>query len=450
MPSRSATELLWIARKEFRELTASRSYWLLLLVVGALVGHAFMTSTDLYAEVSGIAGGPAALSAGLRPLEGILVPTFGAYDLAATLLFPFVVIRLVAAERQTGALLFTLQAPTPLAATIVAKGVALLVSWFVAMFAGLLALGLWRGMGGHLYAPETWTVLLGYTLRGALTIGIAAAAAALSASAASAAIVALTVTLGTWALEYVGAARGGLIGAAAQYTPSAALRVFEHGELRLSTVLVVSILSIGGLVIATIWLDEGRKLSSRIGRTTGVAIAIAVLCVASGQTRASRDVSEDRRNSFPRADEAALRAMDAPLKVTVYLSAEDPRLVDLQREVLSKLQRTMPHVEVTFAAEGRSGLFERPGDHYGEVWYELKGKREMNRSGTPEIVLETIYRLADVPAPNENAEPAYTGYPLRARSQAAPWVFFLLWPLLVAGAWLMTRPARASRMSTRE
>ena len=35
-------------------------------------------------------------SQGLSPLEGIVVPTLGAYDLAATLLFPFVVIRLVA------------------------------------------------------------------------------------------------------------------------------------------------------------------------------------------------------------------------------------------------------------------------------------------------------------------------------------------------------------------
>ena len=59
-------------------------------------------------------------------------------------------------------------------------------------------------MGGHLYAPETSTVLLGHLLRGVLTIGIASAAAALSASAASAAIVALTITLGTWALDYVG------------------------------------------------------------------------------------------------------------------------------------------------------------------------------------------------------------------------------------------------------
>ena len=380
MPSRS-TEFLWLVRKEFRELTVARSYWLLLLVVGALVGHAFMTSTELYAEASGIAGGGSALAQGLRPLEGILVPTFGAYDLAATLLFPFVVIRLVAAERQTGALAFTLQAPTPLSATIVAKGIVLLLSWICAMLAGVGALLVWHAMGGHLYVPETAVVLLGYLLRGALTIGIASAAAALSASAASAAIVALTITLGTWALEYVGAARGGLIGAAAQYTPSAALRVFEHGELRASTVLVLLVLSIGGLAIAAIWLDEGRR-SVGACRSCGGRVRrhCAPVRAPPAQVRASRDVSEDRRNSFPRADESMLRSINAPLRVTVYLAAEDPRLVDLERDVLSKLRRTMQHVDVTYAAGSRSGLFERPGDHYGEVWYELDGRREMTRS----------------------------------------------------------------------
>ena len=50
--------------------------------------------------------------------------------------------------------------------------------------AGTAALLLWRGMGGHLYAPETWTVILGHLLRGLLTIGVAAAAGALAASAA--------------------------------------------------------------------------------------------------------------------------------------------------------------------------------------------------------------------------------------------------------------------------
>ena len=81
MRSRSFVQLLI---KEWRELIASRSFWLMLLMIGPLVGHSFITSVGLYPEASDIGGGPAALPQGLTPLDGILVPTFGAYDLAAT------------------------------------------------------------------------------------------------------------------------------------------------------------------------------------------------------------------------------------------------------------------------------------------------------------------------------------------------------------------------------
>jgi hypothetical protein len=51
--------------KEFRELFASRAFWIMLLIAGLLVGHAFITAVRLYAEMSGVGGGPAALPQGL-------------------------------------------------------------------------------------------------------------------------------------------------------------------------------------------------------------------------------------------------------------------------------------------------------------------------------------------------------------------------------------------------
>ena len=105
----------------------------------------------------------------------------------------------------------------------------------------------------------------------------------------------------------------------------------------MSTVLVVVTLVVAGLAIATVWLREGDAVGRRIARLAVVALTTAVLCVAFNRVRVSWDVSENRRNSFPAADEAALRAIDKPLSVTVYLAAEDPRLVDLERGVLSKL-----------------------------------------------------------------------------------------------------------------
>jgi ABC-2 type transport system permease protein len=445
-PTSVTTTWRWLIEKELRELAASRAYWLLLLVIGALVGQAFMNSVEIYAEASGAAGGTAALSQGLSPLEGIVVPTLGAYDLAATLLFPFVVIRLVAGDKETGALSLMLQAPSHLASSIAAKGIALVTAWLLAGTAGAIALLLWRSMGGHLYGPETSTVILGHVLRGLLTIGVAAAAGALAASAASAAIVALTITLGTWALDYVAAARGGAIEEIAQYTPSAALRVFEHGELRVSTVLVLAALAVGGLAIAAVWMQQGRALSRRVLSATVVVLIVAAASTLSAKIRASRDVSEDRRNSFPLADEAALRAIDQPLTITVYLAAEDPRLTDLERGVLAKLRRVMKHVTVVYGAKGRSGLFEKPNEHYGEVYYDLGGRRAMSRSSTQEIVLETIYELAGRPPPPPIAEEPYRGYPVRATATSAPWVFFAAWPLAVIVAWWSVSRPKISRL----
>src|SRR5438874_12937263 len=76
--------------KEWRELLASRSFWLLLLMIGPLVGHGFITAVGLYAEASGIGGGAAALPQGLIPLDGMRASVFVVYDLAVTFLFPFV------------------------------------------------------------------------------------------------------------------------------------------------------------------------------------------------------------------------------------------------------------------------------------------------------------------------------------------------------------------------
>src|SRR5579864_8698539 len=186
---RSSLRLLrLLLGKELRELTASRAYWLLLLMIGLLVGHSFITAVDSYAEASGRGGGPAALAAGLSPLDGMLVPTFGAYDLAVTLLFPFVAIRLISAEKESGALKLMLQAPPGMLPMLTAKGMTLVAGWVIAWIPGLIAVVLWKAYSGSLYAPEFANLLLGHLLRVILSSGVAVAAAAVATGAASAAI----------------------------------------------------------------------------------------------------------------------------------------------------------------------------------------------------------------------------------------------------------------------
>ncbi|MGA9768212.1 MAG: ABC transporter permease subunit [Blastocatellia bacterium] len=431
--------LLRLLGKEWRELTGSRAYWLLLVMIGPLVGNSFITAVELYAEASGIDGGPAALPQGLTPLDGLLAPTFGAYDLAVTLLFPFVAIRLIAAEKESGALKLLLQLPSSLATKMTAKALVLLIGGMLAWLPGLIALILWRSYGGHLYWPETLNLMLGHLLRMIIGGGIAVAAAAVAESAASAAIVTLGFTVGTWALDFIAAGRGGWLQEVALYTPVAALHVFEQGLLRLSTVIVIAAFGFCGFALATAWLHTGRRLGSRGFRSAIIVAAVLAVASFGAQLRSSWDVSENRRNSFSQADEATLGKIREPLRVTVYLSPEDPRLMDLERSILGKLRRILPRVDVDYAARSRTGLFEEAEDHYGEIWYEMGDRKVMNRSTTEPIVLEQLYELAGINPPERTEEESFAGYPLAARPTGANWIFYLIWPLAVITAWWLTR-----------
>jgi ABC-2 type transport system permease protein len=436
LPLRSFRQLV---AKEFRELLASRAFWIMLLIVGALVGHGFMTAVGLYAEVSGNGSGPAALPQGLTPLDGILVPTWGAYDLAATLLFPFVAIRLIASEKESGALKLLLQLPGNIVSKITAKGLVLIVGWVLTWLPGIVAIVLWKIYGGHLYKPETLNLLLGHFLRGLLSAGIAVAAAALAESAASAAIITLGFTVGTWALDFIAAGRGGFLQQIANYTPTAALRSFEQGLLRLNTVAVLVALSLGGFALAAIWLQTGKKLRVRLLATTLLALGLAVATIGSARLRSSWDMSENRRNSFSAADEASLAKINQPLKITVYLAPEDPRFTDLEQSVVKKLRRVLQRLDVEYAASSRSGLFENSQDHYGEIWYEMGGRKLMDRSTIEEVVLEQIYQLAGISPPARSDDDAFPGYPLAVQPKWAALTFYLIWPLTVIAVWWLAR-----------
>jgi ABC-2 type transport system permease protein len=383
----------------------------------------------LYAEMSGGGGGPAALPQGLTPLDGILVPTWGAYDLAATLLFPFVAIRLIAVEKETGALKLLLQLPGAPVVKVIAKAIVLVCAWLVAWVPGLVAIVLWKSYGGHVYGPETLNLLLGHLIRGLFSAGLAVAAGALAESAASAAIVTLGFTVGAWALDFVAAGRGGLLQQLAAYTPTAALRTFEHGLLRLNVVLVMVVLSCAGFGLASIWLHTGRTVRARSLATLILIVVVALLAWGGANVRASWDLSENRRNSFGVEDEAILKRIDQPLKITVFLSPEDPRLTDFEQNVLRKLRRVLGKLEVDYAATSATGLFET--DHYGEIWYELGGHKEMERSTIEEVVLDQIYKLANVASPERSTDDSFAGYPLAAQPKYAAFIFYLFWPVLI-------------------
>ena len=214
----------WLLRKEWRELMTSRSWWVMLALIGPLVGVSFISAVRSYAEASGQGGTAAGLADALFPLDGVVAPTFSAYEIAASFLLPFVAIRAIAGDRTSGALKLELQqGMTPLS-MMSAKVLVLAAGWLLAAIPILLAGILWVSYGGSLYAPEIGSLALGHLLNAGLVIALAAAAASLSEHPSTAAILVLAFTVGTWVLGFVAAFQGGIWEQIASYTPSEMLQ----------------------------------------------------------------------------------------------------------------------------------------------------------------------------------------------------------------------------------
>ena len=131
MPSRSSA-WKWLLKKEWRELMSSRSWWVMLAMIGPLVGVSFISAVRSYAEASGKGGTAAGLADALFPLDGVVAPTFSAYEIAASFLLPFVAIRAIASDRTSGALKLELQqGMTPLSLVGI-KAAVLGAGWLLA------------------------------------------------------------------------------------------------------------------------------------------------------------------------------------------------------------------------------------------------------------------------------------------------------------------------------
>lgn len=430
---------LWLLDKEWRELLVSRAWWVLLLAMGPLVGLSFISAVRTYAEVSGLNGTSAGVGEALSPLIGVWAPTFSACELAAVFLLPFVAIRLVAGDRQSGALKLEIQQRMSSFARITAKGLVLLAGWLIAMLPPLSAILLWKSYGGVVYAPELLTLSAGHLLNAGLTIGLAAAMSAVSEHPSTAAILTLSATVGTWIVNFVGAIQGGWWERAAGYTPAAMVAEFQHGLLRLDTVLVTVVLTLSGLGLAAIWMRVGLAVRRRCYETAVIGVLTAAGILGCTLVTTSWDTSEARSNSFPEGDERVLRQIHTPLRIEAHLAQEDPRRVDLEHRALSKLRRVMPKVNVQYVSGTSIGLFEQTSAGYGEIWYEMGGRKTMSRVTTAEGVLESIYELAGAKPPAENDEDIFRGHPLAVPAKGAGAIFYLFWPGLFLAGGILTR-----------
>src|SRR6202048_83118 len=400
--------------KELCEILSGRALWTMLLLMCPLVGYSFFQAVSLYGEASTAGLQSPVLANTLSPLDGILVPTLVAFYVAVTLLFPFVAIRVLGQEKESGALRLLIQLPYRSPTLITAKLAAVLAAWVLSSIPALSALAIWGMLGGHFSAPETLNLLLGHLLYGLLVGAIALFAASISESAATAAIVTLAFTIGSWVLDFTVAGHPGLLEWIARLSLTQVLRTFEQGLLSVGLVVGIFAALCGFAALATVWLSPGVPVRTQLFRSLVCVLAAAAVLGLATQIRFSVDVTEDPRNSFPVADPRALAKFAEPLVVTVHLAPEDPRYADLQRNVLAKLERVLPNLSIRLAG-GRQSLVTNAGDdRYGEVEYTYGGRSDISRSTSPGEILPLLYGLAGVnpPAPAPGGD--YTGYPLVA------------------------------------
>jgi mono/diheme cytochrome c family protein len=245
----------------------------------------------------------------------------------------------------------------------------------------------------------------------------------------------LSFTLGSWILEFAGSTGSGFLRAVAAFSLSPALRGLERGLLGSPTALTLLVLGLGFLALSVVWLPPGvsrRQKLVRSGAVFGVAAQALLLVI---QLPIYADLSENQRNSFNPADMRELRQMTKELKVNVNLAANDSRLADLDRNVLSKLPRAMPHVTITYAETSTTSLFGgTSGANYGLTTYTYGGKQGVTRATTAREVLPLIEALdGRVVTPDPTA--AYPGYPLVTSADAASVWFYAMLPLLAVGGW---------------
>ena len=190
----------------------------------------------------------------------------------------------------------------------------------------------------------------------------------------------------------------------------------QHGLAGVAIVAVIALLlTFAGLALAAIWMRLGVHVKRRVVESAALVMLAAGAIVVSSFVRPNWDTSENRYNSFPEADERVLQQIHAPLTIEVHLAPEDPRRTDLETHALSKLRRILPHLTVRYVSATSIGIFEQANAGYGEIWYELNGRKAMRCATTAEATLEAIYLVAGIPAPSNRTKcfPCGTAYLLQ-------------------------------------
>lgn len=419
--------------KELRELIATKSFWVMLVVLCPLVGFSFMEAVFLYGNAGESIMGNELLLGRLSPLEGVVVPTFSAMYMSEVFLFPFVAIRLLGVEKQFGSLKFLLQVTPSLLAPIFVKVITALLAFTVSLLPAAAAIAAWHSMGGYWNSQEILVLVLGHFLFALLIASIAFFSVAVTDSPQTAAIVTLTFTISSWVLEFAGQNQSTL-NSVSWLSMTAHLRLFESALFSLQTVLGFLIASAAFLLLSAIWLRAADSAQQKLSKTLLLMVGVSLAAFIAHESFYFKDYSENRINSFHPQNEAELRKLNKPLRIEIHLDPDDSLAVDYERTFLSKLRRVVKDFTVVYVKPQERGPNGIEDPRYGEINYDYNGVRLQSHDVGARRALEVLHFLTGTRLEGEVDSP-YPGHPIKGDASKFRFLFYVLMPTFIVLIW---------------
>lgn len=435
-------------RRELALVLGARATWAVLAIGAWLVGHSFVLAMDLFTAASRSVTAGTLMSREMDPLAGVVRPTLGGLHLAVALLLPVIAARGLAIEKERhgwGALVVATGGSDRV---VLRKAAAALVAGALMIVPVLTVLTGFVAVGGVLDLVETATACAGHALHVAVIALVSVAAAAGTRTVAQATTLGILVSIGSWAMQAGdGFAALAWMGRFEGLSIDHQLTPFELGVLPIGGLAYFVILGGASLALALV-LARFDRARAKAGRAIGIFVVACGLLAAAAATHRAYDWSEQRRASLPPPVVDALRAIDEPITIDVWLDRDDGRRAHVERDALGKLRLARPDLVVTYPMDALGGALAVRDEDYGRLVIHVGDRSVETRSTARRELATLMFELAERPMP-DFGQPPYAGHPRvveGARRTALVASAYLVLPLsFVLAGWLVTRKRRRSR-----
>jgi hypothetical protein len=382
----------WLLRRELALVFGARVTWVVAAISAALIGHGFVLALDIYSSASRAAQGHQLLQQVVDPLSGLVRPTLGGLYLATAILLPVMAARGLAIEKERrsyGALALRARSTHKV---VIAKLVAALAAAALLLAAPVVLFVAFAVCGGHLDVREVATGLFGHALDLTLIATTSVAAAAATRTVAQASVLAIALSLGSWAIDASGEFSAlAWMGSLEWASIGRRLDPLERGVLHLGSLGWLLVASASAVAIALVRIEHGAR---RWWIAGAIAAVTVVLLTALGGVHRGYDGSEQRRQSFPLAIVDALRELPDDIAMDVWLDRDDNRRTELERGPLAKLILARPDIALRMPLDAEvSALASRDAD-YGRIVVHVGQQARETRSSSDEEIVGIIFNAS--------------------------------------------------------